>query len=243
FYQDWINHLVREGNIVIFPCYQSDKATPPDSFTSNALVSIHDGLKRLEHASIKPETGKGMILVSHSWGGPIAANIADLWSSEGLPQPKALLFAEPFNQTLNASLSGIPPAAKIDCVVGDDDTTVGRTGCDAIWNRIKHIPASNHDYIWMSSDDHGSPGLVADHRAPTSNTSGSHLDALDWYGYWKLADALRDCTINGTECGQATGRTRREAYLGDWSDGVPVRPLSITTIKPDCPTGSAARGC
>lgn len=243
FYQDWINHLVREGNVVIFPCYQSDMSTPPETFTANALVSIHDGLKRLEHASIKPEVGNGMILVSHSWGGPVAANIANRWSSEGLPKPKALLFAEPFNRTLDASLSGIPSATKIDCVVGDDDTTVGRTGCDAIWSKIKQAPAANHDFIWMYSDDHGSPGLVANHRAPTSNTSSSRLDALDWYGYWKLADALRNCTINGTECGKATGRTSQEAYLGRWSDGIPVHPLSITTTKPACPTGSSAKGC
>lgn len=241
FYEDWINHLVRAGNIVIFPCYQAGPTTPPATFTTNALTSIHDALRHLRHAPVKPAVSQGMILVSHSWGGPIAANIANRWSRERLPRPRALLLAEPFGRSLDPSLSGIPATTTIDCVVGDADTTVGRTGCDAIWERIQQ--SSNHDYIWMFGDSHGTPGLVADHRAPTSNTTRSRLDALDWYGFWKLADALRDCTINATHCDQATGATTAESYMGDWSDGVPVHPLSISTTKPRCPAGSTAEGC
>lgn len=243
FYQDWIVHLVREGNVIIFPRYQTSATTPPKTFTTNALYSIDSALRKLAHARVRPATSQGMMLVGHSWGGPVAVNIANRWSQEKLPKPKALMLAEPFSRTLDASLAGIPSKTKIDCVVGDSDTTVGRNGCDTIWSKITQLPAADHDYIWMYDDDHGAPGLVADHRAPTSNTRQSSLDALDWYGFWKLADGLRDCTFTGSDCAYATGRTGQEAYMGDWSDGVAVHPLAITTGRPACPTGSGAKGC
>ncbi len=243
YYIDWITHVVRKGNVVVFPRYQTSALTPPSSFTSNAIYSIHDALTTLAaNATVKPDTS-GMTLMSHSWGGPVAANIANRWSSQALPQPRAILFAEPYGRTIDSTLTGVPSTTKLDCLVGDEDTTVGRTGCDAIWDRTGHIATSNRNYLWMFSDTHGSPSLTADHRAPTSNTSSSSLDALDWYGLWKLGDGLRDCALFGANCQYALGDTPQQTSLGTWSDGVPVTPLSVSTTKPGCPAGSTAKGC
>jgi pimeloyl-ACP methyl ester carboxylesterase len=243
YYMDWITHLVRKGNVVVFPRYQTSAATPPSTFTGNAIYSLHDALPKLADAPVAPDTAAGMTLVSHSWGGPVSANIANRWSAENLPKPKAVLFAEPYDQTIDASLAGIPATTKIDCVVGDADTTVGRTGCDAIWDLTGQVPAANRNYIWMYGDAHGTPALVADHRTPTSNTSASSLDALDWYGLWKLGDGIRDCGVYGTDCAYALGDTPKQTFMGDWSDGTPVAPLTVTTAKPACPVGTTAKGC
>lgn len=243
YYIDWIKHLVRKGNVVAFPRYQTSAATPPSSFTSNAISSIKDALTTLKGADVKPETS-GMSLVSHSWGGTVSANIANRWSSQGLPEPKDILFANPYyHKTMDSSLSGIPTTAKIDCMVSDEDTTAGRIGCDKIWNRTSQVPKSNRNYVWMFSDAHGSPSLTADHRAPSSNNKDSHLDALDWYGFWKLDDGLRACALHGADCKYALGNTHKQTYMGKWSDGVPVKPLSVSTTKPACPKGSGAKGC
>jgi hypothetical protein len=44
FYGAWIDHLVRDGRIVIFPRYQNDVGTMPQDFLPNAVAAIHDAL-------------------------------------------------------------------------------------------------------------------------------------------------------------------------------------------------------
>lgn len=243
YYQEWLRHLVRKGNIVIFPTYQT-QYTNAAYFTSNAIWSTKDAISYMNAvATVKPDTAGGMTLISHSWGGPVSANMAARWSSQGLPQPKALLFAEPYNQTIDSSLAGIPSTTKIDCVVGNYDTIVGRTGCDALWPKLGHISSANKNYVWMSSDYRGSPSLVSDHNAPAELNGVSSVDALDWYGFWKLGDAVRDCGMLGTNCATALGGGAAQTNMGTWSDGVPVVPLSVTTGIPACPPGSYALGC
>ena len=41
----------------------------------------------------------------------------------------------------------------------------------------------------------------------------------------------------------ALGGTAHQTSLGTWSDGVPVRPMTVSTTKPACPAGSGAKGC
>ena len=45
FYGAWIDHLVRDGRIVIFPRYQNDVGTLPQDFLPNALAAIRDALR------------------------------------------------------------------------------------------------------------------------------------------------------------------------------------------------------
>jgi hypothetical protein len=129
--------------------------------------------------------------------------MANEYVHDGLPTPKAIMLAEPFNQSIDSSLAGIPASTEIDCLVGDHDTNVGRTGCDAVWDRTGNV--ANRDYIWMYSDSHGSPGLTADHFAPTTAPNNT-TNALDWYGTWKLTDGLRDCGLYGTNCAVRPGQ-------------------------------------
>ena len=48
-------------------------------------------------------------------------------------------------------------------------------------------------------------------------------DALDFYGYWKLFDALSDAAFYGRNREFALGNTPDYCYMGTWSDGRPVR--------------------
>lgn len=240
-YQDWINHETEEGNIVIYPQYQASYLTLPSLYTSNATTATKNAITWLQaNAAPAPDLSAGMVLASHSYGGPIAVNMANEYVHDGLPTPKAIMLAEPFNQSIDSSLAGIPASTEIDCLVGDHDTNVGRTGCDAVWDRTGNV--ANRDYIWMYSDSHGSPGLTADHFAPTTAPNNT-TNALDWYGTWKLTDGLRDCGLYGTNCAYAQGNTSQQTFMGYWSDGVAVKPLMVTTTKPPCPAGSTAIGC
>lgn len=48
FYMAWIRHLVREGNIVVYPRYQNLLDLSSEKFTDNAANSIKDALKKLK---------------------------------------------------------------------------------------------------------------------------------------------------------------------------------------------------
>jgi hypothetical protein len=240
----WVNHIVRQGNVVVFPRYHGNCAfcdlLNPAPFTGNAIASIKDALtKPWPSGAPTADLAKGMMLFSHSAGGLVAVNIANRYVANGLPTPNALVSAMPWNNsTMDASLSGIPASVRLLCVVGNTDTNVGRQGCDAIWDRSGQILSRN--YVWMFGDSHGTPALVADHHV-AEEASGSN--ALDWNGLWKFTDAMQTCDLGGTDCAYVDGGGAQQTSMGSWSDGVAAKPMTVTTIKPACPAGSTALGC
>jgi hypothetical protein len=92
---------------------------------------------------------------------------------------------------------------------------------------LRGIPRSSLVLVLVRSDEHGTPALVADHFLPLSG-SGNPPDALDFYGPWKLHDALQDCATRWQDCQVALGGTARQRYMGRWSDGVAVTPLQVS---------------
>jgi len=54
------------------------------------------------------------------------------------------------------------------------------------------------------------------------------VNALDYYGTWKLFDALIDAAFNGKNREYALGNTPQQRFMGVWSDGVPVKELKVT---------------
>jgi dienelactone hydrolase len=234
YYQAWLEHLVKKGSIVIYPRYQASMLTPPSQFTGNAITAVKNALAYLvAHPGDTQAQLDKFAILGHSYGGVVTVNMANRWQSAGLPQPKAIMPTQPYSQTIDTSLSGIPSTVLMNCHVGQDDTVVGRAGCDRIWDRTGHIPAANRDYVWMFTDTYGTPDLLSDHSAPTTGGgSGREVDATDWYGFWKTFDGLRNCAFYGTDCAYAVGNTPEHRYMGLWSDGHPVTELSITDTKP-----------
>lgn len=234
-YATWLDHIVRQGNVVVFPAYQAGALTLPRMFTENALWSLEHALPWLAaNARIKPDTSQGMVLMAHSWGGPISANIAARAAAEGLPRPRAIFFGMPWHTTIDDSLAGIPSSTKILCLVGDNDDLAGRTGCDLLWDKTNHVAPGNRNYVLMRSDAYGTPELDAWHRVP-GDSDEDGFNALDWYGYWKLGDALRNCSLAGTDCRYAFGNTFEQTFMGRWSDGRLVNQLWVYATKPADP--------
>jgi hypothetical protein len=67
---------------------------------------------------------------------------------------------------------------------------------------------------------------------PVSSADPSALvNALDYYGLWKLFDALCDAAFYSRSREYALGNTTKQRFMGRWSDGVPVKEL-IVTNKP-----------
>jgi dienelactone hydrolase len=244
YYQAWLDHLVKKGNIVIYPRYQEGWQTPPSTITDNAITAVHNALDYLQShpEDTQPQLDKFAIL-GHSYGGVVTVNMANRWQSEGLPQPRAIMPTEPYSEAIDSTLTGIPSTVLMNCHVGQDDTVVGRAGCDLIWNRTSHIPVANKDYVWMFTDTYGDPDLLADHMAPVTGGGYGWVDATDYYAYWKTFDGLRNCAFYGTDCSYGLGDTQKHRYMGLWSDDQPVTELGITDYIPNAegnPVGGIA---
>ncbi len=54
------------------------------------------------------------------------------------------------------------------------------------------------------------------------------VNALDFYGTWKLFDALCDAAFYNKNREYALGNTPQQRFMGLWSDGVPVKELKVT---------------
>ncbi|MCL6583855.1 MAG: alpha/beta hydrolase fold domain-containing protein [bacterium] len=237
-YGAWIEHIVRRGNIVVFPAYQS-LFTKPESFTQNAARAIKNSLETLKAKNhVKPDLSK-FAIVGHSCGGMITANLGALAARLGLPTPRAIMPVEPgwISTVPLENLSMIPSDTLLLTVVGDQDFIAGDRAAKEIFYRSSQIPLEKKDFVIMLSDYHGHPPLKADHFAPGCSSadrgprSNMGPDALDYYCLWKLFDALTDAAFYGRSWEYALGNTPQQRYMGTWSDGVPVKEL-IVTDKP-----------
>jgi dienelactone hydrolase len=228
-YRGWIRHLARKGYIVIFPQYQ-ELWTPFWQFQSNAINAIRNALDRLqtEPGHVRPETRKFAVM-GHSVGGVLTANIGAVATSRGLPQPRVLIPVEPGGVSFE-DLSQIPSRVGLLVIRGEEDTVVPYSDSWYIWDQTSQIPNMYRDFVTVRSDYYGAPDLVADHTFPLAG-SGS-LNALDYYGLWKLSEALCNCAFSNEDCSYALGGGPEMTYMGLWSDGQPVIPLDVTDNPP-----------
>ena len=241
-YLGWIQHICRRGAIVVFPKYQEGPFTAPWTFaqsTTNATKAALQELKNPGH--VAPDLGK-FAIVGHSAGGALAADMAALAASAGLPRPRAVMVVEPGRGAQKArnpffpaaDYKKIPADALLLVVVGDQDRMVGDASAKDIFLGAEAIPRENKNYIVVRTDRHGEPPLVADHMSPCSPIApvwflpGRRIDAIDYYAYWKLFDSLTDCAFFGKNREFALGNTPQQRFMGAWSDGTPVQELVVT---------------
>ncbi len=153
--------------------------------------------------------------------------------------------------------STIPSDVLMLIVVGEEDRLAGNQGA-LFFHETPQVPLQNKDYIILRSDRHGSPPLVAHHFCPCAlderydngerplwRARGRRalfsealmrkllgVDALDYFGTWKLLDGLTDAAFYGKNRDYALGNTQKQRFMGVWSDGVPVRELVVTDNPP-----------
>ncbi len=56
------------------------------------------------------------------------------------------------------------------------------------------------------------------------------IDALDYYGLWKLFDGLTDAAFFRRNRDYGLGNTDKQRFMGTWSDGTPVKEMVVTEI-------------
>ena len=245
-YGAWIRHLVRKGNVVIYPRYQKNMLSPsPEHFAGNVAVAIRNALQELKkpgHVSVNME---GFSYVGHSYGGVVAADLAVNHDKYQVPVPESMFLCAPGSGKFKGGrlddYSGMPGGIKLLMVVNENDWVVGDEFAVKLFEECKHLQYCN--LLRQRGDDYGSPAIQAHHNQTYALDSAfdsgvrnytskralkiGRTDAVDYYCYWKLCDALLNFTRTGLNEQVAFGGTPEQLYMGQWSDGTLVEPLEF----------------
>lgn len=243
YYGAFIKHLVRKGNIVIYPRYQKDLNTSNTTFNDSCAKGILRALDTLQQTGhVKPRLENYFVL-GHSVGGVLTANMTMLHQQYGLPKPLTSFSMQPGAATfLMSSYAAFPADVKYLIAVGDNDLIVGTGPGNTLYNQTVLAPTSHKNLIKHVADNHGSPAITATHDEPGApdvafdngetnlfiQFTNGRIDAVDYYCYWKLQDALMDCALQNQNCDMAFGDTPLQHGMGNWSNGTPVKKLEVT---------------
>lgn len=190
YYGAWIDHIVKRGNIVIFPRYQSSILTSRLAFIPNTIEATKEAFKTLQTGPghVRPDLTK-VAAVGHSLGGVLAASVAALARESGLPQIRAVMSVEPGltrepARVPMADLKKIESSTLLLSIAGDQDTLVDDRDAKRIYYESTRVSAENKDFIRLITDDRGSPPLIANHRAPTA-PDGDYDNGEGDYSEWR----------------------------------------------------------
>lgn len=231
--------------------------TPGDVMLAGAGQAVQDAWNLLlVQGPVVPRTDK-IVWIGHSLGGVISANLAASASELSLPPAAALFLVQPGGDVIPlADLSLIPKTAIVEIITGDDDTLAGDAVARAIRGILSNTPGRRVELIRMRSEHRSRPAMIADHFAPlgvAANFPPDHIiggdseqaggplrdylrerrqdrypvDALDFFGFWKIGDALLDAVFEGDHLEFGFGNTDQQRFMGTLSDGTPVTPLVV----------------
>ena len=246
---EFIRHTVSTGSIVIYPRWQTGVAEPcPGPFDIEPCVAaatngIRGALEHLESdgARVRPELERTSYF-GFSFGGIIAANLANRHAELGLPVPRVIFLDDPHDgglhgagePSLDDSMAGIPSSVLVQCHVGAEGviSEAGKAGssCNAWFPMLGHIPAENKRLVLTRPDDHGTPALSSGHGVCAARPG--RADAYDWNFCWATWDALRAAAVTGPGGTGRVGDVPEPRDNGTWSDGTPIVATEVSGTAP-----------
>ncbi|MEM1123248.1 MAG: alpha/beta hydrolase fold domain-containing protein [Bacteroidota bacterium] len=246
-YGQWIKHLVRKGNTVIYPRYQKNVFSPnPDKFSPNVVTGIKTALQTIRESDRHiPTNEETLCIVGHSYGGILAAEITANWEKYKIPQPKGIFLCAPGTGPFKAgkldSYEALPANLKLLVMVNEKDFIVGDEMGMKIFETAVNTPDRNLIRQKRDEDNGISAGHNETYCVDETFDSGHHnytakkalritrTNAIDYYGYWKLFDALIDCSRNDQNCEHAFGNTPEQRNLG-LEGGIELEVITPPTL-------------
>ncbi len=232
FYMGHINHLVKQGVIVIFPLFNlaSIKGFLTDL---DQNLMIERAIQGVQNALLIPEIAdiaelENITIASHSLGGMLSL----CWQAKGGVPVKNMVLLHPNISndaipdiveqyftitTLDFETFGAATTCPVIIVGGADDTIAKPEHVRAAFDSL--VNASSRVYYEVQTDKHGFPNICSYHTGPMqySMDSDKHTfrwrvmeDAVDFRVYYAAVDAAVD------------SRTYLEFDMGEWSDGTLV---------------------
>ncbi len=241
-YGGWIEHLVLEGNAVLFPRYQmSIFTTSTTDFVPNTVSAIKKvfGLAGQYNYHLNSEY---VDLIGHSYGGVIIGNIAATYRVHDIPTPRVAFLCEPGLGPLTGavleSYEDIDKDLMLVIIVGDEDHTVGQKLGLIIYETA--IQTDQRMLFWQFADENGEERIEASHYEPYSFDARfdvgyenftikraervSMLNQVDYNGYWQIFDKHQEQADTGKRV-IAPELIEQMSKLGTWSDGTQLKTM------------------
>ena len=214
YYAAFLRHLARKGYVVAFPQMQ---AGPFDGDRPAQAARYLDAVAWLAAHVPEADTAR-LVFAGHSMGADVALLAAGLAAREPRYRrfvPRDVLAMAPVDEAvLRPYLAALPSAVGVTLLTGDADTVVPPSNAVGIDRALR---VRRHQVIELTSDTLVTPPLVADHnlslsggRVPGDLGGVPRVDALDWYGSWKLSVGLLDSDFRGGDPAWIWGARRLE---------------------------------
>lgn len=256
-YGGWIDHLAKNGNIVIFPVYQTSKEDSTDQMLQSSIRATQNAVSRLKQSnSIRPDWNR-FVIVGHSFGGGLSVQIAARAKEANLPIPKAIMPVAPGWRGSKAmpteALKRIPASVLMWVIEGADDTLKGTRQGKAIYAATPQISIDHKIFILLSSNNYQSK---VDHNAPLSplnsyqdsslsdrqrrrqrfnaalfnratGMSDGRINTIDIKGYWPLFDQLCQTAFSGSKSVDSLFKSMSQNFVQISGTGTPSEPKEL----------------
>jgi dienelactone hydrolase len=173
-YGGWIDHLARQGWLILYPRFQEVNRTRPTDAPSIAESLVKAALAEIAtDGEAKPDLGR-VAMIGHLAGAPLAMDLAAAAKAQGLPVPKLIFAVMPGGIASGpksrgialTDLSAIDPATLIVTMVGDKDTRAADLAAKRLLREASAVPLERKLFVRALSDDHGFPALTATLASP-----------------------------------------------------------------------------
>lgn len=192
----FLNFVAKKGYAVVFVPYQTVGVTVTDRY-NNLLNGFIKAARNYPNIIDTTKVG----FVGHSFGGGASfANAYHCFTTLDWGRSGRFIFSMAQWYSYNISqteLQSFPTDVKLLSIVYEDDATNDQRMANDIFNTI-NIPTSEKDYLRVKSDTISGYVYTADHVVPNN----SAFDALDYYAYYRLFDAMCDYVFNGSMAGK-----------------------------------------
>lgn len=239
-YEGHIEHLVKQGNYVIFPQFQEGFCSlgggffrgVPKFFGKQSSVKWSIQAAQATHAALQTLPAYNNIyLFGHSLGGALAM----IWGSlssivpdpitaavlsspqpagyEAIPRFVTTVFFFLFGEGIDVPSLAPQTTFPIAVLYASDDDIAPLTD---VWPAYQLLGSSVKAIYEAQSDSHGRPAINANHSvALSSSARDKGQDTLDWRYLWSGLDQV----MHGKTV------TTLQFDMGSWSDGIPVKPV------------------
>lgn len=145
-YGEWLAHLARRGNTIVYPAYQAEPEGT-EAFLPHALAGIRAGL---EDTEVDPDS---LVAIGHVTGGPLAFDYAAVAEEEDLPVPRSVLAVYPSRNPPSgeipaADLAAIDPGTLLAAVAGPGDPLPdGDAEARALLREATEVPPERRRFL------------------------------------------------------------------------------------------------
>lgn len=222
-YRALINHIVSRGYALVYAPFQVISGDNQKRYET-IWAGMEEAVKRFGVSFDLTRVG----FAGHSYGASaLMAMMQRSVVERGWGKKGAFIYAMAPWYYFDFSIRQFvdwPQQVKLLVQVYEDDGVCDHRMAKEIYERA-NLPASEKEFVMLRGETRLGYKLDAEHGTPSQ---ASDANALDFYGIYRLLDALADYAFNGSEAGKriALGNgSAEQRFMGKWPDGQPVREM------------------